>query len=35
MKVVGKLKCVRYSMCRVMMIIISEEENATQTKYSL
>jgi len=32
---VGKLKCVPYSMCRAMMIIISREENAAQTKYSL
>jgi len=32
---VGKLKCVFYSMCRVMMIIIQGEENAAQTKYSL
>jgi len=34
-KVVGKLKGVRYSMCRVMMIIIQNEENAAETKYSL
>jgi len=35
MKAVGNQKCVRYSMCRVMMVIISGEENAAQTKYSL
>jgi len=31
-KVVGKL-CVRYSMRRVMMVIIEREENAAGTKY--
>ena len=33
MKVVGRLKCVRYSMCRVM-VIISGEGNTPETKYS-
>jgi len=35
MKAAGNQKCVRYSMCRVMMVTISGEENAAQTKYSL
>ena len=32
--VVGKLKRVRYSMCRVMAVVI-QRENAAETKYSL
>ena len=34
MKVIGKLKCVRYSVCEVMMII-PREVNAAEIKYSL
>jgi len=40
MKVVGKLKCVRSSMCRMIIVVIvivgyGEKENAVRTKYSL